>query len=195
MGTGLTLIVAIGAQNAFLLRLGIAGNNRTLVPVVLICALSDAALILAGIVGIGAIVERAPVVLIVIRVLGSGFLIVYGLLAAARAFRPKALVAGDGAQVPLKTAVLTVIGLTWLNPHVYLDTVVFLGSIGNQQGDAERWWWAGGAMAASVIWFCTLGFGARLLRPFFAKPLSWRILDGVIAAVMLSLGVRMALGA
>ena len=118
MGTGLTLIVAIGAQNAFLLRLGIAGNNRTLVPVVLICALSDAALILAGIVGIGALIERAPIALVVIRVLGSAFLIVYGLMAAVRAFRPRALVASDGTQVPMKTAILTVIGLTWLNPHV-----------------------------------------------------------------------------
>lgn len=194
LGTGFTLIVAIGAQNAFLLRLGIAGNNRTLVPVVLICALSDAALIVAGIVGIGALVERAPVALVLIRVLGSGFLIVYGLLAARRAFRPQALVASDGAELPLRSAILTAIGLTWLNPHVYLDTVVFLGSIGNQQGELERWWWAGGAMTASVVWFCALGFGARLLRPFFARPRSWRILDGTIAVVMLGLGVRMAVG-
>jgi L-lysine exporter family protein LysE/ArgO len=194
LGTGFTLIVAIGAQNAFLLRLGIAGDSRTLVPVVLICALSDAVLILAGIIGIGAVVERAPVVLVVIRVLGSGFLIVYGLLAAKRAFRPRALVASDAGQVPIKTAILTVIGLTWLNPHVYLDTVIFLGSIGNQQGDGERWWWAGGAMAASFLWFSLLGFGARVLRPFFARARSWRILDGGIAVVMLSLGLRMAIG-
>ena len=194
MGTGLTLIVAIGAQNAFLLRLGIAGNIRTIVPVVAICALSDAVLIFAGIIGVGAVVEGAPVAMVVIRILGSGFLIVYGIFAAVRAFRPRSLEAGEGVQVPIKTAVLTVIGLTWLNPHVYLDTVVFLGSIGNQQGDAERWWWAGGAMAASFLWFSALGFGARVLKPFFARPRSWRILDAVIAVVMLSLGIRMAVG-
>jgi L-lysine exporter family protein LysE/ArgO len=182
-GTGLSLIVAIGAQNAFLLRLGIAGNNRILLPAVLICALSDAVLIFAGIVA-----------LVLIRILGSGFLLVYGVLAAKRAFRPGALVAGEGTQVPMRTAVLTVVGLTWLNPHVYLDTVIFLGSIGNQQGDSERWWWAAGAMTASLFWFSLLGFGARVLRPFFARPMSWRILDGSIAVVMLTLGIRMAIG-
>jgi L-lysine exporter family protein LysE/ArgO len=193
-GTGLSLIVAIGAQNAFLLRLGIAGNNRILLPAVLICALSDAVLIFAGIVGIGALVERAPVALVLIRILGSGFLLVYGVLAAKRAFRPGALVAGEGTQVPMRTAVLTVVGLTWLNPHVYLDTVIFLGSIGNQQGESERWWWAAGAMTASLFWFSLLGFGACVLRPFFARPMSWRILDGSIAVVMLTLGIRMAIG-
>jgi L-lysine exporter family protein LysE/ArgO len=139
-------------------------------------------------------VERAPVALVLIRILGSGFLLVYGVLAAKRAFRPGALVAGEGTQVPMRTAVLTVVGLTWLNPHVYLDTVIFLGSIGNQQGDSERWWWAAGAMTASLFWFSLLGFGARVLRPFFARPMSWRILDGSIAVVMLTLGIRMAIG-
>jgi len=92
-------------------------------------------------------------------------------------------------------AVATVIGLTWLNPHVYLDTVIFLGSVGNQQGESARWWWAGGAIAASFLWFFSLGFGARLLRPLFARPGAWRVLDAIIAVVMLALGVKIALGA
>ncbi|WP_253201992.1 LysE/ArgO family amino acid transporter [Subtercola sp. PAMC28395] len=195
LGTGLALIVAIGAQNAFVLRLGIEGRNRTILPVVLVCALSDAVLILAGVVGIGAVIQAAPLALIFIRIVGSGFLIVYGLFAAARAVHPKVLVAAEGpASITLKMAVVTAVALTWLNPHVYLDTVIFLGSVANQQGAAERWWWAAGAIAGSFIWFFGVGFGARLLRPFFARPSSWRILDGIIAVVMIALGLRMALG-
>jgi L-lysine exporter family protein LysE/ArgO len=195
LGTGLALIIAIGAQNAYVLRLGIAGRLRIVALVVTICAVSDAALIAAGVLGIGVVIENAPVALVVIRILGSAFLIVYGLLAARRVFRPQALepVEQDGS-ISLKTAALTTLALTWLNPHVYLDTVVFLGSVANQQGVAERWWWAAGAMAGSLLWFSALGFGARLLRPFFARPSSWRILDAVIAVVMLALGIRMAFG-
>jgi L-lysine exporter family protein LysE/ArgO len=195
LGTGLALIVAIGAQNAFVLRLGIQGRNRTILPVVAICALSDAILILAGVLGIGAVIEAVPVALVVIRVIGSGFLIVYGCFAARRAIRPGALVPTNApSDIATKTAITTVIALTWLNPHVYLDTVIFLGSVANQQGESERWWWAGGAILASFIWFSTLGFGARLLRPFFSRPSSWRILDAFIAVVMITLGVRLAVG-
>ncbi|MEF2976157.1 LysE/ArgO family amino acid transporter [Subtercola sp. YIM 133946] len=193
--TGLSLIIAIGAQNAYVLRLGIEGRARLILPVVLVCAVSDAVLISAGVLGIGALIVAAPVALIIIRVVGSGFLIVYGLFAAWRAVHPKALVAADEKPgVTLKVAVSTTIALTWLNPHVYLDTVIFLGSVANQQGVDERWWWAGGAMAGSFIWFFGLGFGARLLRPFFARPSSWRVLDAFIAVVMLTLGIRMAVG-
>jgi L-lysine exporter family protein LysE/ArgO len=195
LSTGLALIIAIGAQNAFVLRLGIEGQNRIVVPVVAICAASDAILIAAGILGIGAVVQAAPLALVGIRVVGSGFLIVYGLFAAARMVRPSALKPVDSShRVGLKTAVATIVVLTWLNPHVYLDTIVFLGSVGNQQGPDQRWWWAAGAMTASVVWFFGLGLGARLLRPVFAKPNAWRVLDGVIAVVMIGLGVRMALG-
>lgn len=195
LGTGLALIIAIGAQNAYVLRLGIAGHLRIVAVVVAICALSDALLIAAGVLGIGVVIEKAPIALVVIRILGSGFLIVYGLLAARRVFRPQALEpAGQKGSIPLKTAALTTLTLTWLNPHVYLDTIVFLGSVANQQGADERWWWAAGAMTGSLLWFSVLGFGARLLRPFFARPNSWRILDAVIAVVMLALGIRMAVG-
>jgi L-lysine exporter family protein LysE/ArgO len=194
LGTGLALIIAIGAQNAYVLRLGIAGGRRLVTTAVVICASSDAALIAAGVLGIGAVLESAPVALLIIRIVGSGFLIVYGLLAARRVFRAESLVPAAVGDVSLKTVVVTVVALTWLNPHVYLDTVILLGSVANQQGDVERWWFAGGAMLGSALWFSALGFGARLLRPLFARPVSWRVLDGLIAVVMLSLGIRMAFG-
>jgi L-lysine exporter family protein LysE/ArgO len=192
--TGLSLIIAIGAQNAFVLRVGIAGRNRIIAPIVIICALSDAVLILAGVAGIGALIQRLPVVLIVIRVLGAGFLIVYGLLAARRVFRPQKLDATPGTELRATTAALTALALTWLNPHVYLDTLILLGSIANQQGPTSRWWWAAGAILGSVLWFSALGFGARLLRPFFARPRSWQILDAIIAIVMIAIGIRIAFG-
>jgi len=195
MVTGLSLIVAIGAQNAFVLRLGIEGRVRIIAPVVAICALSDAVLIVAGVLGLGALITAAPIALVVIRVLGAGFLIVYGILAARRAILPGALSAELPAErTGLRVAVTTVLVLTWLNPHVYLDTVLFLGSVASQQGPTERWWWVGGAIAASILWFGCLGFGARLLRPVFARPGAWRVLDAVIAVVMIVLGLRLAFG-
>ncbi|WP_264794913.1 LysE/ArgO family amino acid transporter [Arthrobacter mangrovi] len=194
LGTGLALIVAIGAQNAFVLRQGIRGEH--VAATVLICALSDAVLIAAGIVGIGTLIGAAPAVVVIIRFAGAAFLLAYGILAAKRAIRPGALTA-SAQQGPLsrKAAVATVLALTWLNPHVYLDTVLLLGSVANSQAGGARWWFGGGAMLGSVLWFSALGFGARLLRPFFARPMSWRILDGLIALVMFGLGLRMALGA
>ncbi|WP_201296796.1 LysE/ArgO family amino acid transporter [Nocardiopsis sp. FR26] len=193
-GTGLALIVAIGAQNAYVLRIGIEGRTGTVLPVVLVCALSDAVLITCGVLGVGAVVEAAPLAVHAVRLLGAGFLIVYGLLAARRVLRPGALVVSGPLRDGRRTAMVTALVLTWLNPHVYLDTLVFLGSLANQQGDA-RWWWASGAVAASFTWFAGLGFGARLLRPFFARPGAWRVLDALIALVMLTLGVRLVLGA
>jgi L-lysine exporter family protein LysE/ArgO len=206
--TGLSLIVAIGAQNAFVLRVGIEGRNRAIVPVVIICALSDAVLILAGVLGMGALVQTAPAAMVVVRILGAAFLVGYGLWAARRAIRPAALVVSEdqeptasgttrtslrtGTRTGTRLAVITVLALTWLNPHVYLDTVVFLGAVASQQVAAERWWWAGGAMLGSLLWFAGLGFGARLLRPVFARPGAWRVLDALIAVVMLALGVRLA---
>lgn len=210
LATGFGLIIAIGAQNTFVLRLGIAGPWRTILAVVAICAVSDAVLIFAGVLGIGVLVEQVPVALVILRFLGAGFLIVYGIMAARRAIRPKSLAiettavgtespasAGGAAiltmeQPKLRTAVLTALAFTWLNPHVYLDTLVFLGSIANQQGDL-RWVWAGGAIAASFIWFFALGFGARFLRPIFARPIAWRILDSAIAVFMIGLGLKLAI--
>ena len=193
LGFGLSLIVAIGAQNAFVLRQGL--RREHVLAVVLVCALSDAVLILLGIAGAGAVIEAVPVVLTVVRYAGAAFLLVYGLLAARRALRPAALTAdGPAVRASLAATVGTTLALTWLNPHVYLDTVVLLGSIANTHGDG-RWWFGVGAVLGSVIWFTALGYGARLLQPVFAKPAAWRVLDAVIAVVMVALAVSLVVGA
>ena len=185
LGTGLSLIIAIGAQNAFVLRQGIL---RAHVPaIVAICAGSDLLLIAAGIAGIGAVVRAFPVAVEVVTIFGGLFLISYGLLAGRRAFRSERLATENGGAGSLRAAVLTAVALTWLNPHVYLDTVLLLGSVANSYG-ADRWAFGLGAGLGSVLWFSGLGFGARLLRGVFAKPLAWRVLDLLIAAVMITLG-------
>ena len=192
LGFGLSLIVAIGAQNAFVLRQGL--RREHVLAVVLICALSDAVLIVVGVGGLGTVVQLAPWLLVVVRIAGAAFLLGYGFLAARRALRSSTLITDvDGATSPLRTAVLTVLALTWLNPHVYLDTVVLLGSVAGTHG-GDRWWFALGAVVASIAWFSALGFGARLLRPLFARPISWRILDGVIALVMTAIAVSLIVG-
>jgi L-lysine exporter family protein LysE/ArgO len=191
-GLGISLIVAIGAQNAFVLRQGIRAKH--VLAVVAICALSDLVLIFLGISGIGLVIGRFPAALVVIRWLGAAFLVGYGLLAARRAFLGGRLeVERDGNGSSLRSVVLTVLALTWLNPHVYLDTVLLLGSVANTHGDAGRWLFGVGAGVASIVWFTALGFGARLLAGVFARPLAWRILDGVIAATMIVLGVSLVL--
>jgi len=192
LGFGFSLIVAIGAQNAFVLRQGL--RREHVLPVVAICALSDAALIAVGVGGLGTLVQLAPWVLVVVRVGGALFLLGYGILAARRALRPSTLVTDEaGSSTLLWPTVLTVLALTWLNPHVYLDTVVLLGSVAGTHGDA-RWWFALGAVIASVVWFSALGFGARLLRPLFARPMSWRVLDAVIAIVMAAIAASLVIG-
>jgi L-lysine exporter family protein LysE/ArgO len=249
LGTGLALIVAIGVQNTYLLRLAVTARVRVVAAAVLVCAVSDALLILAGVLGVGAVVERFPAALVLIRYVGAAFLLTYGVLAARRALRPSGdairvaaeddgvAVVGAGAEraattvattsgpqpngrsqaeppgrsgrsgrsssssrtdrtaPAMRTAVLTMLVFTWANPHVYLDTLVFLGSVANQQGVDDRWWWTVGAVAASCLWFGALGFGGRLLRPLFARPLTWRVFDGCVAVVMLVFGVLLAVGA
>ena len=193
LGAGLALMIAIGAQNAFVLRQGIRGEHVGLV--VLVCMLSDVVLIGAGIFGIGTVIAAVPAVVVVIRLGGAAFLIVYAGLAAKRAFRPGVLTTGDRqGSLSRKAVLVTALTLTWLNPHVYLDTVLLLGTLANQHGEL-RWWFGAGAAVGSIIWFSALGYGAKLLRPIFAKPGAWRVLDGLIAAIMLFLGVKMALGA
>ncbi|HEX3779166.1 MAG TPA: LysE family transporter [Pseudonocardiaceae bacterium] len=188
LGTGLSLIVAIGAQNAFVLRQGI---RREHVPVIVgICAVSDAILIAAGIAGIGALVRTWPLAIEVVTIIGGVFLVGYGLLAARRAVRPAHLDAPTGGVGSPRAAVLTCIALTWLNPHVYLDTVLLLGSVANSYG-SDRWLFGAGALVGSVLWFSGLGFGARLLGGLFARPLAWRVLDALIAITMITLGVIM----
>ena len=191
LALGLSLIVAIGSQNAFVLRQGLLGKH--VLPVVAVCAASDAVLITAGTFGAGALLDRAPWLEAVMRVLGSAFLLGYGLLAARRALRPAVLTAGTASGGGLGTAVATTLALTWLNPHVYLDTVVLLGAIANGYDDL-RWWFASGAVLAGLTWFTALGFGARLLRPLFARPSAWRVLDALIAVVMTALAVSLLAG-
>lgn len=192
LGLGLSLIVAIGAQNAFVLRQGL--RREHVLVVVAICALSDAILIALGVAGLGALIEQAEWLLVVVRIAGAAFLTWYGVRSALRAVRPGTLDADPaGSPISLKAAVLTVLALTWLNPHVYLDTVVLLGSIGATHGD-DRWWFALGAAIGSVLWFSLLGFGSRLLRPLFARPASWRVLDALIAVVMVAIAVSLIVG-
>ena len=188
--TGLSLIVAIGAQNAFVLRQGLLRQH--VLVVVAICALSDIVLIALGIAGAGAVFTAVPWLVEVVRWAGAAFLFVYGLLAARRAWRPKTLSAADPAAAPTSVLAVagTVLALTWLNPHVYLDTLVLLGSVGSTHGDG-RWAFGAGAAVASILWFTLLGFGARLLAPVFARPLAWRVLDGIIAVVMITLAVML----
>ncbi|UOR01723.1 LysE/ArgO family amino acid transporter [Leucobacter allii] len=191
-GSGLSLIVAIGAQNAFVLRQGI--RREHVLPVVLICGLTDALLELLGVAGIGYVVERAPVVLEIVRWGGVVFLLWYAWSAVRRALRPEVLVVGEGSGGSLKRTILACLAITYLNPHVYLDTMVLMGSIGNAQGDPERWWFVAGGALASLAWFFLIGYGARALTRFFATPRSWRILDGVVAATMLVIAARLAFG-
>ena len=232
LGLGFSLIVAIGAQNVFVLRQGI--RREHVFAVAAICAVSDAVLIAAGVGGMGAALQAAPWLVGVARWAGAAFLVGYAFLAARRALRgtETGLVVGEDASagptggrvarsayrdrdgrgglgtgagasssttgVATRTAVLPVVltclALTWLNPHVYLDTVVLLGSVGATHGD-ERWIFALGAMLASVVWFFTLAYGARLLGGVLASPRAWRILDGIIAVVMLAIAVSLVLPA
>ncbi|MFD8912481.1 LysE/ArgO family amino acid transporter [Streptomyces sp. NPDC059575] len=192
-GTGLSLIVAIGAQNAFVLRQGI--RRDAILAVIGICALSDAALIALGVGGIGALVTAWPDAVRAVGVIGGLFLIGYGVLAARRVVRPgtAGLRAEGDAAGSRRRAVLTCLALTWLNPHVYLDTVFLLGSLAADRGPL-RWTFGLGAAVASLCWFAALGLGARLLGRVLARPAAWRVLDGVIAATMLGLGAALLAG-
>ncbi|MFF0591339.1 LysE/ArgO family amino acid transporter [Streptomyces sp. NPDC003781] len=192
-GTGLSLIVAIGAQNAFVLRQGV--RRDAVLAVVGICALSDAVLIALGVGGVGAVVVAWPGALTAVGWIGGAFLLCYGALAARRVFRPSGALRADGdAAGSRRRAVLTCLALTWLNPHVYLDTVFLLGSVAADRGPL-RWTFGLGAAVASLVWFAALGFGARYLGRFLARPAAWRILDGLVAATMIVLGVSLVAGA
>ena len=184
--TGLSLIVAIGAQNAFVLRQGL--RREHVFAIVLFAAVSDAILIVVGIAGLGALIQSYPLALEVIRYFGAAYLIWFGVSALRRALKPGALEAELGSGISLGKALATVAALTYLNPHVYLDTVILLGGIGNQFG-AERWLFAAGAATASFVWFFSLGYFAKLLSRFVSSPKFWRVLDGFIALVMFSIAV------
>ena len=189
---GLSLILAIGAQNAFVLRQGLLG--RHVGAVCLACALSDALLIAAGVAGFGWLVEAAPWVEPVFRWGGVAFLVAYGAMAFRSAWRGGgALRAAEGAGAGLRATVATGLALTWLNPHVYLDTVVLLGSVAAAQ-EGSRWAFGAGAVTASFVFFFALGYGARLLRPVFARPGAWRALDVGVGLVMWAIALRLAAG-
>ena len=193
--TGLSLIVAIGAQNAFVLRQGL--RRAHVGPIVTVCIISDIALTIAGVSGIGAVVHHAGWALLAVRWLGVAFLTWYGLSSAWRARRPSALAAsadgnGDGTRLSLAATLRRILALTWLNPHVYLDTLVLLGSIANSRGPVDRWWFAVGALIASVAWFVGLGFGARFAAPLLTTARAWQVLDLLIAATMLTIAAKLA---
>ena len=194
--TGLSLIVAIGAQNAYLLRQGL--RRAHVVPIVAVCALSDFVLIFAGVSGIGAIVSHAGWALVTVRWLGAAFLTWYGLSSAWRARRPATGLAapapGAASDREAGPVVRRAMALTWLNPHVYLDTVLLIGSVAATHGPSGRWWFGVGACAASAAWFIGLGFGARLLAPLLASPRAWQVLDLLVAATMLVIAVKLATG-
>jgi len=194
LGIGLSLIVAIGAQNAFVLRQGLKGEH--VLAVVLACALSDAILIVIGVTSFAQIARWLPWLDPVMRFGGATFLAVYGaksLWSAVRSNDALAIAAG-GAAKPLVATLLTCLALTWLNPHVYLDTVVLLGTISTQFPGQEASF-AAGAVAGSFAFFFGLGYGAALLRPLFAKPSAWRALEAAIALIMWGIALKLVLGA
>jgi L-lysine exporter family protein LysE/ArgO len=191
--TGLALIVAIGSQNAYVLRCGI--RREHVLPLVLFCALSDAALIAAGVGGAGALIRGNTALIAMTRYGGALFLAGYGLLAARRAWAGGQMLLEPSTSSTLTAALLACFGFTFLNPHVYLDTVVLLGSIANQRPDPGRWLFGLGASLASLVWFSALGFGARLLAPWFQSTTAWRVLDGLIALTMMLMTLTLILPA
>ena len=183
-----TLIIAIGAQNAFVLRQGI--RKEHIAPIVAFCAIADLVLIGVGVAGLAGILGDSPTLVALLTIAGSGFLVWYGVRALRRALLPQSLRAATGNEpLSLANAMAQAAGFTLLNPHVYLDTVLLMGSIGTRQPPDMRIWFVGGAACASGVWFTTLGFGARLLAPIFARPRAWQVLDTLVGLTMLSLAV------
>ncbi|MEL7276738.1 MAG: LysE/ArgO family amino acid transporter [Pseudomonadota bacterium] len=189
---GLSLIVAIGAQNAYVLRQGL--SSRHVFVICLICALSDAILIAVGVGGFGTLIQQSEVLIRVATWGGAAFLAGYAILSLRRALAPEALVPTEADAGPLLPAVGTALALTWLNPHVYLDTVILLGSLSAGYAGADRIAFGAGAVVASFAWFFALGYGARFLTPIFAKPVAWRVLDLIIATVMAAIALSLVLG-
>ena len=182
-----SLIVAIGAQNLFVLRQGL--KKEHIGPIVLFCGLSDSVLIIAGVSGMGALLEAFPQVAKGFTLAGAGFLFWYGIRTLRQATQSESMTVTQGASVPLSKALASVAAFTWLNPHVYLDTVLLMGTASTAQPLHLRPFVAAGAASASFSWFGALGYGARFLQPLFATPKSWKILDLVIGCVMLFLAV------
>ncbi|MHC3003078.1 LysE/ArgO family amino acid transporter [Gordonia sp. GN26] len=189
--TGAGLIVAIGPQNVFVLRQGV--TRRHTGAIVAVCAISDVVLIVAGVAGLGAIVAAHPQVITVAKLVGGLYVLVLGLLAAKRCLRSNEAIAANAEEAESAgrwVAVGTALALTWLNPHVYLDTVLTMGAIANGHGNG-KWAFAVGACLASILWFTALGGGARRLSHFFASPRAWKILDAVVAVIMIGVAVAL----
>lgn len=186
--TGWALILAIGAQNAFILRQGLLKEHVG--KVVAFAALSDIILIGVAVAGVGTVLTNWPGLMPIARWGGGLFIIGYGLNSAWRARKPGTLTAAEGKTGSAGKALATIAALTWLNPHLYVD-ILMLGTVANSHGVDGRWWFYAGLVTASVTWFASLGYGARLLRPLFAKARAWQVLDGIIAVVMVFLGTTL----
>ncbi len=187
--SGLGLIVAIGAQNAFVLRQGLRGEH--LLTVVLICVSADVLLIAVGIEGLGALIQRNPLLMSLSRYGGAAFLMVYAGIAVLRAWHGEWMGVEEQGVTPYLATILACLGFTILNPHVYLDTVVLLGMLANQHGVDGRWYFGIGAACASMLWFFSLAYGARFLVPLFRRPVSWCVLEVLIASVMFGLALEL----
>lgn len=187
--TGLSLIIAIGAQNAFVIKQGLLRQHVLLI--VLICAISDAVLIFLGTGGLGALVQSNQGLLEVVRWFGVAYLTWFGIKSAKSAFTNQSLQASGSSTVSAVKVATTVLALTWLNPHVYLDTVILLGSVANQF-NSDRWYFATGASVASVLWFTAIGFGARAASKYMSRPIFWKVLDSLIALIMFSIAITLA---
>ena len=185
---GLSMIVAIGAQNAFVIRQGLTRQHVFIV--VAICALCDALLIALGIAGLGAIIQGLPWLLEIVRWFGVLYLSWFGIKSVRSAFKNEVMDASGAQTTSLAKVVGAVLGFTLLNPHVYLDTVILLGSISNQF--ADKWAFGFGAMTASAVWFSSIGFGAKAASRFMSKPIFWRVLDSLIAVIMFSIALFLA---
>lgn len=192
--TGAGLIIAIGPQNIFLLQQGVRRSHTA--AVVAVCAVSDVVLIVAGVAGLGAVAAH-PGVVTFAKLAGGAYIVVLGLMAAKRCLRSDAAIianADEAATMSRWAAVATALALTWLNPHVYLDTVLTMGAIATSHGNG-KWAFAIGACAASVLWFTSLGHGAGRLSKVFSSPRAWKILDGGVAVVMVGMGAALLLSA
>ena len=186
---GASLIIAIGAQNAFILRQGLLRQHVFILS--LICALSDALLIAAGVAGLGTLISQSPKLITAVTIGGALFLFSYAIIAFRRALKPEVLKAANAGEARLGPAIAACLAFTFLNPHVYLDTVVLLGSLSAAYEGQARLAFGLGAATASFVWFFGLGYGARLLEPVFARPASWRVLDFLIGAVMSAIGLSL----
>ena len=191
LGMSAGLIMAIGAQNAHVLRTGLRGEHVGLT--VAACILIDASLIFLGVAGMGAVVQSSPLLLGLARWGGAAFLLWYGLRSWRAVFATGALNVSPLAQrVSRRQALISVLALSLLNPHVYLDTVVLLGAIGGGFPAEQRPSFAFGALCASILWFCAIGYGARRLSGLFARPVAWKWIDGFTGTTMLALSATVA---